>query len=109
MADKRITTWVPVSTGEDLKRLSKIKKRSISDILRELTYDFLKRNAARLAQIKDLPPKAAQTSTIVCVSLDKERAQDLKKLANADEVSTSQILREEAEKYVADNRTLLEK
>lgn len=109
MASKKISTWVSVSTAEDMRRLSKIKKRSMTDMLRELTYDFLKRNAARLAQIKDLPPKAAQTSTIVCVSLDKERAQDLKKLANADEVSTSQILREEAEKYVADNRTLLEK
>lgn len=109
MADKRITTWVPVSTAEDMRRLSKIKNRSMTDMLRELTYDFLKRNAARLAQIKEVPPKKAELGTAIGTVIDEARAQDFQKLAHADDSTPSELLRAETEKYVADNRALLEK
>lgn len=109
MASKKISTWVSVSTAEDMRRLSKIKKRSMTDMLRELTYDFLKRNAARLAQIKDVPPNKAELGTAISTAIDEALAQDFQKLANADDLTPSELLRAETEKYVADNRELLEK
>ena len=109
MAKTKVSTYVPVSTAQDIRQLSAIKQRSIGDLLRELTYEFLKKNAARLAQIKIDGTKfpKPELGVTMTAQLPSEMLEDLRTLAQADDTTVSQVLCAETEKYVEANRALL--
>ena len=101
-----VTSAVPVSLLKDMQRLATLQNKRLSEILRGLTEEFLKRHATRLAEFKELPAQEPKR-TAMTVGLKKSDAENLKTVARLEGKSASQVLREEAEKYVEANRALL--